>query len=677
MFLLRLITIIVFFFALTLQGAFSAAYADYKVKDIILDNSDRMVLIKGQGNFKTQNNAVYIPSSSSGSVNILTSISTFTITAPPRYVIDIPNATLAGSSRTYKLNNSNLIQSIQLSQFSANPRVVRVVFTAKNTADLSKFKTFTNGEDIIVKYQKSIIDNSIKYKFYTPSGDQDKGAVLQDLSANLIFNNSNENVEITPSLTSKYYLSQISQSSDGLILRGIGSLSLQRAIYNSDNTKAVVVVDNAVLSNKFENKTYKIPSSDKNINATLTLNKLNSKKIQLTLLGENLRDFRFIVAPDGQTLFITHRSYIVNTVFSSDLIKMASYKISKTQNGYVLFDLNFSGPAAYDVFELNDNFYIDINNLSDYSPSLFAKMLESSNIKVEALKISSDKTRFIIPAKNLNFSYANVESNAKSITLCFKEKPAAINPAASKEIPVSNIKISSQEPKTVQKPKNAQPEVISKQENINVTYIPKGEDEKEKKYAKPKKSKENASISSLKKVVIDPGHGGSDTGAIGAGHYEKTINLAVALLVQEKLKKKNVHVYMTREKDKTLTLEDRTNYSNEINPDIFVSIHVNSTVAQDPYGLETHYYKDDSYDLAKTIHENFASEKNLKKWETKDRGVIKSRFYVINHIDSPGVLIEIGFISNAFEREKLLTKQRQDEIAESITKGILEYLKVK
>ena len=60
-----------------------------------------------------------------------------------------------------------------------------------------------------------------------------------------------------------------------------------------------------------------------------------------------------------------------------------------------------------------------------------------------------------------------------------------------------------------------------------------------------------------------------------------------------------------------------------------------------------------------------------------DRGVIKSRFYVINHIDAPGVLIEMGFISNRIERDKLNTKERKEQIAESITKGILEYLKVK
>ena len=71
------------------------------------------------------------------------------------------------------------------------------------------------------------------------------------------------------------------------------------------------------------------------------------------------------------------------------------------------------------------------------------------------------------------------------------------------------------------------------------------------------------------------------------------------------------------------------------------------------------------------------SDKNVKKWDTKDRGVIKSRFYVINHTEAPSVLIEIGFISNLEERARLLKKGRREDIAESIADGILEYLKVK
>jgi N-acetylmuramoyl-L-alanine amidase len=467
-------------------------------------------------------------------------------------------------------------------------------------------------------------------------------------------------------MQTKYHLSRVDKNSDGLILRGIGEISLQKTIYNSDNTKAIITIDNATISDRLQDKTYIIPSSQNGINAILTLKRISPKKVQLIVEGNNLRDYRTVISQDAQSMFISHRGYVLNTVFSSNTASIKSYATSRTQNGYRIFDFVFDKSVTYDIFELNDNFYLDIDNLSDYNIFAFENAFKNSNIAIQAMKIASDKTRFIIPLDSLNFSYGNIESNSKSIKLCFKEKQNSIvvqpptQPDNKKDVVIST------------------PEEIKKDEigNINVTYIPKGEDEK---YKKPKKSKEEMIISSMRKVVLDPGHGGTDSGAIALDnkYYEKTINLEVAKLIQQKLMKKDVYVYMTRTKDETLTLEERVNYSNEINPDIYVSIHANSTVQEVSYGLETHYYKEDSLNLANTIHKHFASEKNLKKWDTMDRGVIKSRFYVINHIDAPGVLIEMGFISNASERDKLNTKDRKEQIADSIVKGILEYLKVK
>ena len=655
--MLRLIAIILFSLIISAQSAFCASY---RVKDIIIDNSDKVVVIKGEGNFKVQSieSNVPIPNASGDSIRLLNNISAFTISAPNRYVIDIPNASLIGGSRNYKIKNSKMLSNISLAQFSANPDVVRIVFSVNNASNLSKFKTYTNGTDIIVQYSPNIVENSIQYKFYTPSGDSDKNANPQNTQATVTYNHNDNTIDIIPRFQTKYYLSRINQNSDGLILRGIGSLSFQRVSYNQDNTIASLILDSATLASKLDNKTYNIPSSKKNIQATLTINKLNSKKVKLTLNGQNLKDYRFVVSPDGQSLFISHRTYVINTAFSSTGAKINSYKFTSNQNGYKIFDFNFNLPATYDVFELNDNFYMDINNLSDYNAALFEQTFKSADTKIQVLKISSDKTRYIIPIKDLNFAYANVESNAKSIKLCFKKKtPSQEEIASNSNSNIINIS-------NVEKPKT--------EENINIIYVPKGEDVK---IEKPKKIKENISISSMKKVVIDPGHGGMDSGAIGGGIYEKNLNLSVAKLVEEKLKKKNIYVYMTRSKDETLTLEDRVNYSNEINPDIYVSIHTNSTVQEDSYGLEVHYFKDDSLELAQIVHSNFASEKNLKKWETKDRGVIKSRFYVINHTEAPSILIEMGFISNLDERSKLITKNRQEEIANSIVKGILEYLK--
>ena len=254
MFLARILTILFMFLFLS-RSAFCAPL--YKVEDLILDNSDRMVLIQGKGSFKTENkNIIYAPipnQNVNNSINLINNINAFTITSPTRYVIDIPNAKLDGSSRVYTIKNSSKISKIELNQISSE--VVRVSFYLIKSSDLSKFKTYTDGTNIIVKYENQIIDNSLQYKFYTLQGDMDKTIKAQNVSAALSYNNNNETLDLTPRLQTKYYLSNVGQTSQGLILRGLGAISLQKTIYNSDNTKAEVIIDNANIASKLENKT--------------------------------------------------------------------------------------------------------------------------------------------------------------------------------------------------------------------------------------------------------------------------------------------------------------------------------------------------------------------------------------------------------------------------------------
>ena len=192
----------------------------------------------------------------------------------------------------------------------------------------------------------------------------------------------------------------------------------------------------------------------------------------------------------------------------------------------------------------------------------------------------------------------------------------------------------------------------------------------EKKIEQPK-----LVIQSYKKVVLDPGHGGSDTGAIRENVYEKTINQEIATLVRKNLLKEKIEVLMTLPFDKTITLQDRVDFSNEANPDLYVSIHANASMSPDTKGVEVHWWRDESFELAQIIRENLTTQENLKKWDTIDRGLMKSKFYVINHTIAPAVLIETGFMSNHNELKGLCDKKRQKEIADAISTGIIKYLK--
>ena len=138
------------------------------------------------------------------------------------------------------------------------------------------------------------------------------------------------------------------------------------------------------------------------------------------------------------------------------------------------------------------------------------------------------------------------------------------------------------------------------------------------------------------------------------------------------LTKKGYTVEMTREADETVSLQDRVAFSESKNPDIFVSIHVNSSEKPEITGIETHYYHQESLSLAQTVHAALASNIN-----SKNRGLFKSKFYVINHTTSPAILVEIGFISNASERAELVSEKRKQATAKAIAEGVENYFKEK
>ena len=135
------------------------------------------------------------------------------------------------------------------------------------------------------------------------------------------------------------------------------------------------------------------------------------------------------------------------------------------------------------------------------------------------------------------------------------------------------------------------------------------------------------------------------------------------------LKKKGFNVLMVRDNDSYVSLQDRVTFTEKNQGDLFVSIHVNSSVTPEGNGLETHYYTPQSYEFAQIVHKEFANA-----IDSKDRGLFKSKFYVINHTTCPSILVETGFISNPEERKELMTTQRRQKTAEAIAKGILKYL---
>jgi len=175
-------------------------------------------------------------------------------------------------------------------------------------------------------------------------------------------------------------------------------------------------------------------------------------------------------------------------------------------------------------------------------------------------------------------------------------------------------------------------------------------------------------------VVIDPGHGGPDPGAIGIGGIRETdVVLEVSKIVENLLSEKGVQVRLTRKNELDLDLPPRVSFANNTDADIFVSIHANASRGKrrDINGLETFYYKGwRGRLLAKNI------QKQILRVSpgSPDRGVKQGRFYVIKNTKMPAVLVEIGFLTGRLDARRLEKTTHRKRLAYAIAKGILEYL---
>jgi N-acetylmuramoyl-L-alanine amidase len=217
------------------------------------------------------------------------------------------------------------------------------------------------------------------------------------------------------------------------------------------------------------------------------------------------------------------------------------------------------------------------------------------------------------------------------------------------------------------------------------------------------------------RIVIDPGHGGHDTGTIGAtGLMEKDLCLDVALrlgkIIEQRLPGANV-VY-TRSDDSFVPLEERTNIANQAKADLFISIHANSSRDHAARGIETYYLNlkgsaeamevaarenataqegvhdlqdlvkriartekiDESKELAEDIQDSLSKRIQKSSRTVRNRGVRKAPFVVLIGADMPSILTEISFLSNPADEQLLKKPEQRQKVAEGLYQGVVSYL---
>lgn len=574
------------------------------------------------------------------------------LTNPNRIYFDINNAVLIGEKQQLIFEKSD-IKEIRLAQFETTPnKIVRAVITFEEDFDTSKIKLMSVDGNIIVKtsnlplkndYFNTIYDDNPQAQPYSgiavnsqfvqkveiPAQGIIKAPenVMDDIQRafenSTLANTDGKTYDSTVSvdlssnlkLRTKYFINQYLPKNGGLLVSGLGQLTTAKIFYLTDPNRIVVDLPNTFLDRSIRNKEIEL-CLDGSCKDTAKIGQFEYNIARIVINSDKAKDYLPIYSQDSQSLFLidsdklNHTSLVTNV---SNINKAFVRRIDSKTNELIL---SFSTPVVHSILRTDNSLNLFLFNVQSYNEQDIIKTLNGSYYNRFTLSLLPQigvKGALPINKSDIVKIEQSVDAKAIKITITRGQQDAIIT----------------------QKP------------------IKRG--------------------TSKGKIVIDAGHGGSDYGAIREGINEKDITLEITQRVDAILRSKGYKVALVRSDDTFVSLEDRVAFSEAQEPEIFVSIHVNSAVSNAPSGIETHWYHDYSKDLAEVIHKHMIKQIP----SSKDRGLFKSKFYVINHTTVPAVLCEIGFLSNPEERNELITESRKQKTAKAIAEGIIEYLRGK
>lgn len=187
-----------------------------------------------------------------------------------------------------------------------------------------------------------------------------------------------------------------------------------------------------------------------------------------------------------------------------------------------------------------------------------------------------------------------------------------------------------------------------------------------------KQTKQEASEGlSGKTIVIDPGHGGKDSGARGnhEGVLEKDLTLKTAKTLTGKLQDAGAHVVLTRNRDPFISLGDRVQIAEKVQADAFISLHYNASLDASAAGIASYYYKrQKDRPLAGAIQKGLST-----KTDRRDRGTHYADYHVLRENSQPATLLELGFLSNAAEEDVVQTSSYKANVSAGIVSGLENY----
>ena len=579
---------------------------------------------------------------------------------PNRIYFDIDNAVLIGEKQQLVFEKTN-IKEIRISQFSTSPDIVRGVITFEEGFDTSKVKLMYLDGNIIVKcanlplkndyfnsiydenapnlaYSSIVANSQVIQKVTIPQNTATKApnSVMADIQKafedSTLSNSDGKTYESVVSvdlssslkLRTKYYINGYFLKNNGLLVSGLGQLSVSKMFYLDSPKRVVIDLPNTFVQKNIRNKELKL-CPDGSCKDTAKIGQFEYNKARIVITSDKADKYIPVYSADAQSIFLINTDKLNHTSLVGNISNLNKAFVRKINNRTNELILSFTTPVVQSILRNDNSLNLYMFNVKSYNEQDLIKTFNNTYYK--------PFTFSLLPQIGVRATMKVNKNDTVKIEQSVDGKAIRITITQGTE--------------------------ISEKPASTVTTTPA-------KTEKPKKGTIKG------KVVLDAGHGGSDYGAIREGINEKDITLDVTQRVASILKSKGYKVALTRKDDTFVSLQDRVAFSEEEEPEIFVSIHVNSAVATEPKGIETHYYHDYSNELAKVVHSHLA-----KEIDTKDRGLFKSKFYVINHTTVPAILCEIGFISNEEERNELVSDSRKQKTAKAIADGIIEYLKIK
>ncbi len=653
------------------SALFSSAFAQesLKINSINFDNSDSIIFLG--------TSAMEEPSDIKITKKVLSE--------PDRVFFDIENSIITFPNTTYELKNSRLKQ-VRIAQNSTNPDVVRIVIWNSPNYDASQIKILKIKNNIIVKLSNEIPLQQYLTQIYRETKESaveyyDKAVVIPEekpstQEADEIFNKvqkafkEEDNQLVRPNieqkqakLKSRFFLEKIVPKNGNLLVSGIGVINLAKPFYLTEPSRIVFDLPNTIVAQELRDKTFKLSETE-----TAKIGQFEPSVSRIVINTNNPGAYKPIYSTTLQSILIANENNLSGVNLTSTSSELAYFKEQNVNSRTNVVNMIFSTPIVYSIKREDLKFNITIYNLTNFNTAPFNAVAKANKTGFEAKQTGANIYNFSFPLSTNTLVDCYETLNASQLRLVFTlpeaqtSLPAKSSQTAVKEKePVIKLPVSDS---IVRK------SAIIKKENPSEKLTEKS-GKVIKSAQKPVKQDQKA-IKKIKNkvVIIDPGHGGNDVGAMRGNVLEKDLTLEIALKVREILRERGMNnVIMTRSSDKTLSLGDRVEIANNNRADIFVSIHINASVKSEINGIETHYCSNGGYEVAKTIHKQLT-----EKVAAVDRGLFKSKFYVINHTEAPAVLLELGFISNERERNSLTSNKRQTDSAKAIAEGIINYL---